>query len=140
MRKPIQAQPRPVKLSEWAQHAGRPVTRGEMLNVCFILIERRFQVQAEMDREGKWYRRLGRWLAAPFVPRVEAGQLEQLAEAVRDPIPPEEEGAEPAVGDGATVAGKGEIEDDRAETEPPFKPLGDNGQVHFRDKRKGRDE
>lgn len=59
----VNAEPKPVRLSEWFKQApGRPVTRAQLLNVFAMLIERRIQVERIIRHESKLYMRFLIWL------------------------------------------------------------------------------
>lgn len=83
----VVAQPRPVRLSEWIQQPGRPVTRGELVNVAAYMIERRYGVEQEIRRHRRWYRRLWRWftwIVRP-TPVLTPAEMEAARAAALDP-------------------------------------------------------
>ena len=106
------AQPRPVKLSEWVQHRpGQPVTRVEAIQVVALLVERRLQVEREIERQRKWYRRLWKWFTWIFAPSAELteAEIEHARQAALDPeatsteLPAEPEPADAAEEGGVPV-------------------------------------
>lgn len=134
-RKPVVAQPKPVRLSEWIKQSGRNVTRGECVNVIAHLMERRLMVERELQRQRKWRVRFWRWLTNLFtgsrepteeeIDRATAAALNPEAASTEDEPDPEQEEEEPQ--DGA-IEGAGEPEQ--------LLEGADGTAIRFRDKRK----
>ena len=125
----VEAQPKPVRLSEWAKQAGRPVTRGECVNVIAIVVERRLSIERIIAFENRWYMRILLWLF-PALSRLPKPVQHQAAEAALDPRAA-----------GEVELGEGDVEDEEedygaSEKEPP--PEVTESGVAVRDRRSGR--
>ena len=80
----VQAAPRPVSLSDYFKQAGAPVLRGQLLHVVAILVERRLEVEREIQHARKWRVRFWRWLFPKGRPATDA-EMERAAERALDP-------------------------------------------------------
>lgn len=126
-RKPMVAAPKPVTLSEWIKQPGRPVSRGECVNVIAALVERRIQVERELIRQRKWRVRFWIWLTQFFTGHREPTEqeVERATAAALDPSATSTELDEEEE-DGAEEGG-------RPHPEVPLEVIGEG--VKFRDRR-----
>jgi hypothetical protein len=80
----VQAAPRPVSLSDYFRQPGAPVLRGQLLHIVAILVERRLEVEREIQRSRRWHVRFWRWLTGSSRPATEA-EMEAAASRALDP-------------------------------------------------------
>jgi GAF domain-containing protein len=86
--------PKPVALSEFfTSRPGAVVTRAQLYQVLVHMVERRILVEREIQRQGRWYNRLWRFLTSQ--PDLTAQQEQQAIEAAHDPAARQTHDAEP---------------------------------------------
>lgn len=138
-RKPIVAAPKPVLFSEWIKQSGRNVTRAELVQVISFLVERRFMVEREIQRQRKWRVRFWIWLTAFFTGgrTVTEEETERAIQAAFDPAAKSTADAPPMED---VVEGEEEpdgVEEGAGEPEQILQAV-DGTAIKFRDKRGAR--